>query len=119
MRVNLGRSIWRVRDYAQMNNHDTVGPETAKTTLKMLEIDEKGLEDTDRKILSTIAETFDGGPVGLKAVAAAISEEENTIEDVYEPYLIRVGFIARTSQGRIITQQGLKHLGLKKSLLDF
>ncbi|MDP3792880.1 MAG: Holliday junction branch migration DNA helicase RuvB [bacterium] len=113
------RLLKRVRDYAQMNDQTTVGPETAQTTLKMLEIDDKGLEETDRKILSTIAEIFDGGPVGLKAVAAAISEEENTIEDVYEPYLIRAGLIARTSKGRIITQQGLKHLGLKKSLLDF
>ena len=113
------RLLKRVRDYAQMADQDIINPETAQSTLKMLEVDDKGLEDTDRKILSTIAETFDGGPVGLKAVAAAISEEENTIEDVYEPYLIRAGLIARTSKGRIITQQGLKHLGLKKSLLDF
>lgn len=138
------RLLKRVRDYAQMNpvrslarargvsqeglgeatsygmNLPTVVDlEAAKSTLQMLEVDDRGLEETDRKILSTIAETFDGGPVGLKAVAAAISEEENTIEDVYEPYLIRAGLIARTSQGRIITQQGLKHLGLKKSLLDF
>lgn len=113
------RLLKRVRDYAQMGNKETVDPETAENTLKMLEIDERGLEETDRKILFTIAETFDGGPVGLKAVAAAISEEENTIEDVYEPYLIRAGLIARTSKGRIITQQGLKHIGLKKSLLDF
>lgn len=113
------RLLKRVRDYAQMANQDIINPETAQSTLKMLEVDNKGLEETDRKILSTIAETFDGGPVGLKAVAAAISEEENTIEDVYEPYLIRAGLIARTPKGRIITQQGLKHIGLEKSLLDF
>ncbi len=113
------RLIKRVRDYAQMNDYESIPPQIAQAALAMLEIDHEGLEETDRKILLTIAETFDGGPVGLKSVAAAISEEENTIEDVYEPYLIQAGFIARTSQGRIITQKGLKHMGLKKSLLDF
>jgi Holliday junction DNA helicase RuvB len=113
------RLLKRVRDYAQMNDSGIIDIPTAKSSLAMLEIDTEGLEETDRKILTTIADTFDGGPVGLKAVAAAISEEENTIEDVYEPYLIQAGFMARTPKGRIITQRGLKHLGLKKSLLDW
>ena len=113
------RLLKRVRDYAQMNNYQTVNSEVVESSLKMLDIDDKGLEETDRKILRTIAETFDGGPVGLKSVAASISEEENTIEDVYEPYLIQVGFLTRTPKGRVITRAGKKHLGLDKSMQDF
>lgn len=109
------RLLKRVRDYAQMNDQKIISPETTKETLKMLEIDNRGLEETDRKILRTIAEIFDSGPVGLKAVAASISEEENTIEDVYEPYLIQIGFLARTPKGRVITREGKKHLGLLNS----
>jgi Holliday junction DNA helicase RuvB len=113
------RLLKRVRDYAQMNNQSPIELAAARTALSMLEIDDKGLEETDRKIMLTIAKTFNGGPVGLKAVAAAISEEESTIEDVYEPYLIQAGLIARTPKGRIITRQGIKHMGLDKELLDF
>ena len=141
------RLLKRVRDYAQMNPVRSKTPpsvgssadhafETGRTSngmkdlthidenlaaesLKMLEIDHKGLEETDRKILLAIAEKFDGGPVGLKSIAAAISEEEGTIEDVYEPYLMQMGFLSRTPKGRIITTGGLKHLGLpvKETLL--
>ena len=131
------RLLKRVRDYAQMNpvrssppkglrpapegagvtsygmNDTHVTAEIAQKTLGMLEIDDRGLEETDRKILRTIAEIFDSGPVGLKAVAASISEEENTIADVYEPYLIQIGFLARTPKGRVITREGKKHLGIK------
>ena len=85
----------------------------AKEALGMLEIDSCGLENTDRKILKAIAVNFDGGPVGLKSVAAAIAEEEGTIEEVYEPYLMRIGFLARTSKGRIITTAGCRHLGIE------
>lgn len=106
------RLLKRVRDYAQMSDQEIVSAKTAEETLKMLEIDDRGLEETDRKILRTIAETFDSGPVGLKAVAASISEEENTIADVYEPYLIQIGFLARTPKGRVITREGKKHLGI-------
>jgi Holliday junction DNA helicase RuvB len=113
------RLLKRARDYAQMNNQSAIDLGTTLEALKMLEIDDAGLEETDRRILRSIAETFGGGPVGLKAVAASISEEENTIEDVYEPYLIQSGFLARTSKGRVITRQGMKHLGLDKELLDF
>lgn len=113
------RLLKRVRDYAQVKEHPLITPEIAQGALKMLDIDDHGLEETDRKILKTITDTFSGGPVGLKAVAAAISEEESTIEDVYEPYLIQIGFLARTSKGRIITRQGMKHLGIKDVFDDF
>jgi len=106
------RLLKRVRDYAQINNDDSINAKIASDALRMLEIDDKGLEETDRKIMLTITKTFDGGPVGLKAVAAAISEEESTIEDVYEPYLIQIGFLARTPKGRVITREGKKHLGI-------
>ena len=113
------RLLKRVRDYAQIKDMNYVDATLATESLKMLEIDHKGLEDTDRKILLAIAEKFDGGPVGLKSIAAAISEEEGTIEDVYEPYLMQMGFLSRTPKGRIITTGGLKHLGLtiKETLL--
>lgn len=115
------RLLKRVRDYAQIEDKDKIVSNIAEESLNMLEIDERGLEETDRKILLTIAEKFNNGPVGLKSIAAAISEEEETIEDVYEPYLMRVGFLARTPKGRIITPQGLVHIGLasRKNTLDF
>ena len=113
------RLLKRVRDYAQMKDLNNVDEALAKESLKLLEIDHKGLEETDRKILLAIAEKFDGGPVGLKSIAAAISEEEGTIEDVYEPYLMQMGFLSRTPKGRVITTGGLKHLGLSaKNTLD-
>lgn len=113
------RLLKRVRDYAQMKDVNSINETLAKESLKMLEIDDKGLEETDRKILLAIAEKFDGGPVGLKSIAAAISEEEGTIEDVYEPYLMQMGFLSRTPKGRIITSNGLRHVGLsvKETLL--
>jgi len=107
------RLLKRVRDYAQMKDAELITAKFASESLKMLEIDDRGLEDTDRKILLAIAEKFGGGPVGLKTIAAAISEEENTIEEVYEPYLMQIGFLARTPKGRVITPHGIKHLGLK------
>jgi len=113
------RLLKRVRDYTQMQNNNIVTPVLAREALQMLEIDNFGLEETDRKILKVIGENFNGGPVGLKSVAAAISEEEGTIEDVYEPYLIQIGFLARTSKGRVTTRKGLEHIGIKKPLLDF
>lgn len=104
------RLLKRVRDFAQMNDTAVVTPVLAQQCLKMLEVDDKGLEDTDRKILLTIAEKFAGGPVGLKTIAAAISEEEATVEDVYEPYLMQLGLLARTSKGRVLTPFGYKHI---------
>lgn len=107
------RLLKRVRDFNQMGDAGTITKDVAKNALKMLEIDNKGLEETDRKILLAIVNNFDGGPVGLKSIAASISEEENTIEDVYEPYLMQIGFLARTPKGRVITSQGFEHLGIK------
>lgn len=107
------RLLKRVRDYAQVKDEATITPSLAQAALDMLEVDQSGLEETDRKILRIIAEKFNGGPVGLKSIAAALAEEENTIEDVYEPYLMRIGFLARTSKGRIITPGGMQHIGLK------
>lgn len=108
------RLLKRVRDFSQMGNTEIVAKDIAKDALKMLEIDDKGLEETDRKIMLAIVNNFDGGPAGLKSVAASISEEESTIEDVYEPYLMQIGFLARTPKGRIVTSRGFEHLGLKK-----
>lgn len=106
------RLLKRVRDFAQVHNVSIIDEGIARQALGMLEVDERGLEETDRKILLAIATTFEGGPVGLKSVAAAISEEEGTIEDVYEPYLMRLGLLARTTKGRIITKAGRKHIGV-------
>ncbi len=108
------RLLKRVRDYAQMHESPVVTEAVAQKALSMLEIDEHGLEETDRKILLAIVQKFDGGPVGLKSIAAALGEEESTVEDVYEPYLMRIGFLARTSKGRIVTKNGMKHLGLAR-----
>lgn len=109
------RLLKRARDFAQHNNRETITADSARQALEMLEIDHLGLEATDKRILSTIANNFSGGPVGLKTIAAAIAEEEATIEDVYEPYLMQIGFLARTTRGRVITEEGAKHLGLKLS----
>lgn len=103
----------RVRDYAQSENKEVLTAVLAKQTLELLEIDHIGLEATDRKILSSIAKNFSGGPVGLKTIAALIAEDENTLEDVYEPYLMQIGFLARTTRGRVITREGAKHIGAK------
>lgn len=110
------RLLKRVRDYAQYADSNIVTADIANKALRLLEIDELGLEFTDRKILSTIAEKFKGGPVGLKSVAAAIAEEEETIEDVYEPYLMRIGFLVRTSRGRTVSDAALAHLGITDPL---
>ena len=106
------RLLKRVRDYSQVHNIETIDETHAVAALHMLEVDPQGLEETDRKILFAIASTFSGGPVGLKSIAAAVSEEEATIEDVYEPYLMRLGFIARTTKGRVITKSGRAHIGV-------
>lgn len=105
----------RARDYTQSENKEILTANLASQTLDLLEIDHIGLEATDKKILSSIAKNFKGGPVGLKTIAALIAEDENTIEDVYEPYLMQIGFLARTTRGRIITPEGAQHLGIKLS----
>ncbi len=107
------RLLKRVRDYTQIKNATEITESLTTEALTLLGIDELGLEQADRKILTIIYKNFNGGPVGLKSIAAAIAEEEETIEDVYEPYLMQLGFIARTSRGRMITDLAIEHLGLK------
>jgi len=105
------RMIKRVRDFAQINNHKTIDSGVARKALEMMEVDELGLEPTDRHILETIINKFKGGPVGIQTIAAATSEEIETIEDVYEPFLIQLGFLTRTPRGRMVTEQAYIHLG--------
>jgi len=105
------RLLKRVRDYAQVKAKGVIDAEIANKALDMLEVDECGLDNTDRRLLATIIENFKGGPVGLSTLAAATSEEIETIEDVYEPYLIQIGFLERTPRGRKVTAKGHKHLG--------
>ena len=100
------RLLRRVRDYAVVKGHETVLLSDAKGALKMLEIDELGLDAIDIKLLTSMAEKFNGGPCGLDTVAATINEDAGTIEDVYEPYLLQLGFIARTPRGRVLLSRG-------------
>lgn len=106
------RLLKRVRDYAQVRADGGITSEVAHQALDMLEVDQLGLDDIDRKVLITIIEKFDGGPVGLDTIAAAISEESDTIMDVYEPYLLQLGFLDRTPRGRVATRRAREHLGL-------
>ena len=111
------RLLRRVRDYADVRNGGVISVDVAKQALSMLDIDDAGFDYLDRKLLSAVIERFDGGPVGLDNLAAAIGEERDTIEDVLEPYLIQQGFLQRTPRGRIATSQTYRHFGLQK-LLD-
>jgi Holliday junction DNA helicase RuvB len=104
----------RVRDFAQVKGTGTIDPKIAKFGLDALEVDEYGLDDMDNKILATLIEKFKGGPVGLGTLATAVSEESETLEEVYEPYLIKEGFLMRTPRGRMATEKAYKHLGLDK-----
>jgi Holliday junction DNA helicase RuvB len=106
------RLLKRVRDFAQYENSEVITLPIAQKALDCLEIDRLGLDNTDRNILRTIIEKFDGGPVGLDTLSAASSEESITIEDVYEPYLLQIGFIARTPRGRVCLKRAYEHLGL-------
>lgn len=108
------RLLRRVRDYADVRNGGVISVEVAKQALSMLDVDDAGFDYLDRKLLSAVIERFDGGPVGLDNLAAAIGEERDTIEDVLEPYLIQQGFLQRTPRGRIATSQTYRHFGLLK-----
>ncbi len=114
----VNRILKRVRDFAQVIGNGEINLEIAQKALEMLEIDELGLDGVDRKILMTIIEKFDGGPVGLDTLAASTNEEKNTIEDVYEPFLLQIGFIKRTPRGRILTRKAYEHLGLSYNNKD-
>jgi len=107
------RLLKRVRDFSQVKANGKIDQNIAQKALKLLEIDGLGLDDIDRKILSTIIEKFNGGPVGIKTIASATSEEKDTIEEVIEPFLLQLGFINRTPKGRETTPQACKHLQLK------
>ena len=109
------RLLKRVRDYAEVRGAGTIDEDVAVSALDLLEVDEAGLDRLDREILRAICEKFDGGPVGLSTLAVAVAEEADTIEDVYEPYLLQRGFIKRTPRGRVATQAAYDHLGLKRS----
>ena len=107
------RLLKRVRDFSEYANEKVITAKTAKKSLDLLEIDALGLDHVDREILLTIIKKHNGGPVGLETLAATIGEDASTIEDVYEPYLIQLGFIARTSRGRVCLSGAYKHLGYK------
>lgn len=105
------RLLKRVRDHAQVLHDGRITPAVAREALGALDVDEAGLDDVDRKLLRAIVETFSGGPVGLETLAAALSEDAETIEDVYEPYLLQKGYLKRTSRGRVATEAAYRHLG--------
>jgi holliday junction DNA helicase RuvB len=117
------RLLKRVRDFAQVRGHDTINLQTAKDALELLEIDSQGLDKNDRRVLEALIHKFSGRPVGLNTLAAATGEEEDTITDVHEPFLIRLGMLAKTPKGRQATEAAYRHLGvtppesLQKTLL--
>ncbi len=106
------RLLKRVRDFAQVQGHDTINLDITKQALDLLEIDNLGLDKNDRRILETLINKFSGGPVGLNTLAAATGEEEDTITDIHEPFLIRLGLIAKTPKGRVATEAAYKHLNI-------
>jgi len=101
----------RVRDFAQIVGNGNIDMEISKHALKALQVDKNGLDEMDNRILTTIIDKFNGGPVGLTTIATAVSEESDTIEEVYEPFLIQEGYIMRTPRGREVTQKAYDHLG--------
>ncbi|HVR44409.1 MAG TPA: Holliday junction branch migration DNA helicase RuvB [Thermoanaerobaculia bacterium] len=105
------RLLRRVRDFAEVRHEGTVDEAIAREALAMLEVDEFGLDEIDRKLLATVIERFGGGPVGLGAIASSIAEDKGTIEDLYEPYLIQIGFLQRTPRGRVASRIAYQHLG--------
>lgn len=105
------RLLRRVRDFAQVRSDGTITQNVAKEALDLLQVDPLGLDDVDRRVLRTIIEKYNGGPVGLNTIAASISEEQDTIMDVVEPYLLQLGFLDRTPQGRVATKSAYEHLG--------
>jgi Holliday junction DNA helicase RuvB len=101
----------RVRDYSEVKNLKPIDAEVASLALELFNVDPLGLDWTDRRILTAMIENFNGGPVGLETLAASTGEDTQTIEDVYEPYLMQIGFLQRTSRGRMVTLAARKHLG--------
>ena len=105
------RLLRRVRDFVQVKGHGVITAGEARAALDRMEVDAVGLDDVDRKILTTIIENFGGGPVGIGTIAAAIDEDKDTIESIYEPFLMRIGFLERTTRGRMLTPRAYAHLG--------
>jgi Holliday junction DNA helicase RuvB len=112
------RILRRVRDYAQVRHAGAITMPVAEEALELFEVDRRGLERIDRAILRAVAETFSGGPVGLSTLAVAIGEETDTLEDVYEPYLLQLGLLQRTPRGRVVTPAAFEHLGLPAPARD-
>ena len=106
------RLLKRVRDFAQVVGNGVITADIADEALKRLHVDKMGLDRIDRRVLKCIIENYDGGPVGIETIAAAVSEERDTIEDVYEPYLMQLGFLGRTPRGRVATKLAYDHLGI-------
>jgi Holliday junction DNA helicase RuvB len=106
------RLLKRIRDYAQVKGDGKITADMARSALKLMDIDEQGFDEVDRKLLLAIIERFDGGPVGVNTIAAVLSEEVDAIEDMYEPYLLQIGFLQRTPRGRVVTRLAYEHLGI-------
>ena len=106
------RLLRRVRDYAQVRADGRITVDVARAAMKLLEVDDQGFDEVDRKLLRTIIDKFSGGPVGVNSLAAAISEEKDAIEDIYEPFLIQAGFLDRTPRGRVATARAYEYFGL-------
>jgi len=113
------RILRRVRDYAQVCAEGHISKKVADEALTMMDVDKRGFDRMDRSILKTIIDKFDGGPIGIETLAAAICEEKDTLEDVYEPYLIQEGFLKRTPRGRVATRLAYEHLGKSSNLVSF
>jgi len=109
------RILRRIRDVAEVRHAGAVTIDIAREALELLEVDEAGLERVDRELLAAIAHKFGGGPVGLSTLAVSLGEEPDTIEDVYEPYLLQLGFLQRTPRGRVITELGRDHIGAERT----
>lgn len=107
------RLLKRVRDFSQVKKEEKISLEVAKEALSILQVDHKGLDAIDRKLLMAMIQLYDGGPVGLSAIAANIAEDTETIEDMYEPYLLQIGFLKRTARGRMVTQEAYMHLNME------
>ena len=112
------RLLKRVRDYAQVRSDGRITRQVAQEALSLMEVDEMGLDELDRQVLRTIIEKFGGGPVGLETIAAAVSEEADTVMDVVEPYLLQIGFLERTPRGRVATVRAYEHLGIPYERVD-
>jgi Holliday junction DNA helicase RuvB len=112
------RLLRRVRDYAEVEHDGVIRAEVANDALNRMEVDRHGLDEVDRKMLTTIIEKFNGGPVGVGTISAAINEEKEAIEEIYEPYLIQIGFLNRTPRGRVVTPAAYQHLGLNCESID-